>query len=697
MPRGGGIFFLRVFDMRVWLSNFRGVALDLSSLNPAQADAVRTLSGPVLILAGAGTGKTRVITYRMANLIAHGVEPRQILAMTFTNKAAREMKERFRHLVGEVVGGKAKEIAGELTAGTFHSFCVKVLRQEIEPLGYSKNFTIYDEGDQMGLLKKIVAKMAGKSEKLDPALVKTVIGLAKNKGRKVEELSRDDLLHAVAKRYNQELKLLNAVDFDDLLVLLVELLRNHPECRARLRQRFRYLMVDEYQDTNALQLEMVRLLASDAHDVCVVGDDDQSIYSWRGAEAGNILEFERFFPNPKVIRLEQNYRSTPNILEASNRVIANNVRRRAKKLWSAAPSGDPIRLVTAVGDVQEAEWVVNDLVQKKNAGCHEFENFAILYRVNQLSRLFEMELRRFRIPYRIVGGQGFYDRREVKDVLAYLHTCWNPKDDIHLLRIINNPPRGIGETCLGMLQENCREAHRPIWEEIKNPSTPLSRKQAEALKAFAELIERYHQRLHGGKMWSVVLDDLLKEVGYEKELERSCKEAQEAHSRVENVRSLVSDLGLYESRPKASLGGFLDSVSLDREREEEDKAEAKGSGVTLMTLHGAKGLEFLHVYLIGLEEGYLPHDRSKAEGNVDEERRLLYVGMTRAMKTLTMTHCLNRTKYNREESRTLSSFVDELPQESILKIGTDDAVPSAGVGGSALDALAALQAKLAAG
>ncbi len=674
------------------------MSLDLSTLNGPQAEAVQTLHGPVLILAGAGTGKTRVITFRMVNLIINGVSPSEILAMTFTNKAAKEMKERFAVLAGQAIGARAREAAKALTAGTFHAFCARILRQEIEPLGYAKNFTIYDEGDQTGLIKKIVTKMAGKSEKLDPALVKGLIGLAKNKGRPVSDLTRDDLIHAVATQYDRELKLLNAVDFDDLLVLAVRLLREVPEARERLRQRFRWIMVDEYQDTNALQLEIVRRLVSDRHDVCVVGDDDQSIYSWRGAEAGNILEFEKHFPNPKIIRLEQNYRSTPTILGAANKVIANNVRRRAKKLWSAAPAGEPIRLVAAPSDAEEAEWVVNDLVTKLNAGKLPFEAFAILYRVNQLSRLFELELRRLRIPYRIVGGQGFYDRREVKDILAYLHAAANPRDDAHLLRILNTPPRGIGETCVGILQENSREKGRAIWDEIKSPSTPMSRKQGEALASFAELLERYHGRLQAGKMWSVILDDLLKEVGYEADLERTCKDSAEAQSRIENVRSLVTDLANYAARPESTLQGFLDSVSLDREREEEDKAEAKGTGVTLMTLHGAKGLEFPHVYLVGLEEGYLPHERSKLEGNLDEERRLLYVGMTRAMQCLTMTYCVARRKYNRDDPRTLSSFVKELPEEGILKITTGCSSAAAPTEAARpVDAFAALRAKLGAG
>ncbi|GAB4247393.1 MAG: UvrD-helicase domain-containing protein [Candidatus Methylacidiphilales bacterium] len=683
------------FDNRLVLPTVPAMSLDLSSLNGPQAEAVRTLEGPVLILAGAGTGKTRVITYRMVNLIVHGVAPTQILAMTFTNKAAREMKERFAALAGEAIGPRAREAAKGLTAGTFHAFCARVLRQEIEPLGYGKNFTIYDEGDQTGLIKKIVTKFAGKTEKLDPAAVKSLISLAKNKGRPITDLTRDDLIHAVAQQYDRELKLLNALDFDDLLVLTVRLLRDVPEVRDRLRSRFHYLLVDEYQDTNALQLNIVRQLASDRHDVCVVGDDDQSIYSWRGAEAGNILEFERYFPNPKIIRLEQNYRSTPTILQAANHVIAQNVRRRAKKLWSAAPSGEPIRLVAAPSDAAEAEWVVNDLVTKHNAARLPLEAFAILYRVNQLSRWFEQELRRFRIPYRIVGGQGFYDRREVKDTLAYLHVALNPHDDAHLLRILNTPPRGIGETCVEILQENSRMNGRSIWEEIRSPSTPMSRKQTEALSAFAGLINRYHQRLQDSKEWSVILDNLLQEIGYQADLQRTCKESSEAQSRMENVRAIISDLANYAARPDATLQGFLDSVSLDREREEEDKGEAKGTGVTLMTLHGAKGLEFPHVYLVGLEDGYLPHERSKQEGNLDEERRLLYVGMTRAMQSLTLTHCVTRRKYNRDEPRTLSSFLQDMPEKGILKLHTGSAaVPSSGNVPPSRDPFAALRAKL---
>lgn len=672
------------------------MSFDLSSLNPAQRDAASTIEGPVLILAGAGTGKTRVITYRMGYLISQGIAPSEILALTFTNKAAREMKERFGHLLGEVRGVDAKQAKKQLVAGTFHSFCVRVLREEIEPLGYGKNFTIYDQGDQLAVLKKNITKFGGKVEKLDPAKAQQIIGLSKNKGIPVEKLTQDDLVHAVARQYQQDLKLLNAVDFDDLLGLVVRLLREVPEARARLREKYKYLMVDEYQDTNALQLEIVRKLASDRHDVCVVGDDDQSIYSWRGAESGNILDFERFFPNPKVIRLEQNYRSTPNILEAANHVIQNNSRRRVKKLWSAAVSGEKIRVLAAPSDQEESTWIVEDLVRRRQEDHGVWEDFAVLYRVNVLSRPFEQELRRCRIPYRIIGGLGFYERREIKDVLAYVQTCMNPHDDISLLRIINTPARGIGAACIGILQENSRQRRHSVWQELQAPETPMSKKQEGALKDFADLIGRYGESFRLTESWAFTLETMLKEIGYYEDLQKSCKEAKEADSRMENVRELLVAMSAFQAQEGARLVDFLSSASLDREKEEDDKKEASGAGVTLMTLHSAKGLEFPHVYLVGMEEGYLPHERSKSEGNLDEERRLLYVGITRAMRSLTLTHCRVRKKYGKDEGRTPSSFLEELPQEGILQIDTGAPRPDLAAS-SAPNPFAALLSKLEAG
>ena len=672
------------------------MSLDLSSLNPAQRDAASTVEGPILILAGAGTGKTRVITYRMGYLISQGVAPSEILALTFTNKAAKEMRERFGSLLGKVHGVDPRQAKKDLVAGTFHSFCVRILREEIELLGYGKNFTIYDQGDQLSVLKKNIVKLGGKTEKLDPNKAQQIIGLSKNKGIAVEKLTTDDLVHAVARQYQTDLKLLNAVDFDDLLGLVVRLLREFPDARARLREKHRFLMVDEYQDTNALQLEIVQKLASDRHDVCVVGDDDQSIYSWRGAESGNILDFERFFPNPKVIRLEQNYRSTPNILEAANHVIQNNSRRRVKKLWSAAISGEKVRVLAAPSDLDESTWIVEDMVRKRGEEHGVWEDFAILYRVNILSRPFEQELRRCRIPYRIVGGLGFYERREIKDVLAYVQTCMNPHDDISLLRIINTPARGIGATCIEILQENSRQRQHSIWEEIKKPQTPMSRKQEEALKNFADLMSRYGESFRMTESWAITLESMMKEIGYYEDLQKSCQEAKEAESRMENVRELIVAMNSFQAQSGARLVDFLSSASLDREKDEENKKEASGTGVTLMTLHSAKGLEFSHVYLVGMEEGYLPHERSKSEGNLDEERRLFYVGITRAMKSLTLTHCKVRKKYGKDEGRNVSSFLEELPKEGILHI--DTGVPRLEAGpNNALNAMAALRAKLSAG
>lgn len=671
------------------VGSVRDVPYNLSTLNPEQLEAVTTVEGPLLVLAGAGTGKTRVITYRMVYLMSLGVDPGSILALTFTNKAAREMKERLADLATGVVDAEA--VRKRLVAGTFHSFCVRVLRREIGVLGMGTNFTILDEGDQQGLLKKLITRLGGGKEKLDPRLAGSLISLAKNKGMPIEKVTKDDLVWHVARRYQQELKIQNALDFDDLLVFTLELLRHHPEARQRLRERHRFILVDEYQDTNRLQFDIVKLLASDRHDVCAVGDDDQSIYSWRGAEAGNILEFERHFPNPKIIKLERNYRSTPLILGAANTVILNNARRRAKKLWSEGPAGEKIRVAAAANEAEEAAWVVGDIAEK-NARGREWKDFVVLYRMNAQSRSFEQELRRCRIPYRMVGGMSFYERREVKDVLAYLQVMKNPHDDISLLRIINSPPRGIGATTVELLLDQARQHHRPVWDEIER-NIAAGGIRSEPLKAFGELMGRYRARLQTGGQRAAVLREFLEEIGYFADLQKSCKEPQEFLNRRENVHELVSALAEFDAAGRGGLAEFIDSMVLEREYDNEK--EIKGEGVTLMTLHGAKGLEFPVVYLVGLEEGLLPHERSKMENNVDEERRLLYVGITRAMQELSLSYCLSRKKYGQDEFRRPSSFLEELPSASLVPLAASEIRKPASME-QALDQLAALRARLAA-
>ena len=632
----------------------------LFDLNPAQHQAVTTTEGPLLILAGAGTGKTRVITARVAYLIANNVDPGSILAVTFTNKAANEMRERLASMI-------EKEPAKKVTMSTFHALCVRILRSGIERLGYKNNFSIYDEGDQLGLIKKIITRTAARDEKLDPHLAKNVISKAKNNGWAAPK-DEQNLVSAVFARYQAELKTLNAVDFDDLLLLTVQLLNEHEEVRLKWNERFRFIMIDEFQDTNRLQLELVSLLAKNGAqrpNICVVGDDDQSIYGWRGAEVSNILEFEQHFPEPTVVKLEQNYRSTNAILGTANSLIKNNPRRRPKQLWSQHDTGEKIRLLQMSNDREEAQFVAEEIQRRQLASAEPWENYAILYRMNAQSRLLEENLRRLQIPYRLVGGKSFFDRREIKDLLAYISAIMNP-DDVNLLRIINTPARGISAATTELALAESAKNKCSVYSTLRSSEflTLVSPRVSKSISAFSELLDSYETRLSEPLAdYSDIISQLLQETGYLEDLRRTCKTPEEALSRETNVRDMLSDLGRYQGRSDKGLGGFLDEISLNQEREEENKDKQKG--VTLITLHAAKGLEFPHVYLIGLEEGLLPHDRSKTEGTVDEERRLLYVGITRAMRTLAITHCKDRIKFGSVMPCHPSSFIKELDPQFI--------------------------------
>ncbi|HSI12324.1 MAG TPA: UvrD-helicase domain-containing protein [Chthoniobacter sp.] len=640
----------------------------LFDLNPEQEQAVRTTEGPLLILAGAGTGKTRVITMRVAFLISQGVDPAHILAVTFTNKAADEMRERLAKMIEPA---RAKKV----TMSTFHALCVRILRQDIEKLGWKKNFSIYDEGDQMGLIKKIITRTAAKDEKLDPNVAKNLISKAKNNGwRESTPGDEKSLAGAVFARYQAELKTLNAVDFDDLLLLAVKLLSEHADVRDRWHRRFRYLMVDEFQDTNRLQLELVTMLAKPSADqpghrpnIAVVGDDDQSIYGWRGAEVSNILEFEAHFPDPVVVKLEQNYRSTNAILNTANHLIKNNPRRRPKKLWSAAGDGEKVRIVGMSDDRQEAEFITNEIAQRAVTESAGHEDFAILFRMNAQSRLIETNLRQLNIPYRIIGGKSFFDRREVKDLLAYANCLVNTDDDVSLLRIINTPARGISSTTVENATEFSAKNKCSVFDALRNEEfrSTLMKRTVDSIDRFTELLDGFETKLNTPLSdHAVVLRELIKETGYMEDLRRTCKTPEEALSRETNLVEMMKSFEVYQGRSTEGLRGFLDEMSLRQEREDDDD-DAKGSGVTLITLHAAKGLEYPHVYLIGLEEGLIPHDRSKLEGTVDEERRLLYVGITRARKTLAMSWCRNRIKYGSAMPCMASSFIKELPPEWI--------------------------------
>jgi DNA helicase II / ATP-dependent DNA helicase PcrA len=624
-------------------------------LNPEQQAAVKCTEGPLLVLAGAGTGKTRVITMRIAYLLAQGAKPENILAVTFTNKAANEMRARVAQLVD-------KAEAKKITVCTFHALCVRILRQDIERLGYKSNFAIYDEGDQLGVIRKIIARISAKNEKLDPNLAKNLISRAKNAHWKIKEPEGESSLPAaVFHRYQEELKTANAVDFDDLLILTVRLFENHPDVAEKWQTRFRYVMVDEFQDTNGLQLELVRYLGGNHHNVCVVGDDDQSIYGWRGAEVANILEFEHHFPNPEIVKLEQNYRSTSSILGAANSIIRHNPRRRPKSLWSQNGEGDKVTVLEVPDDHEEASYVIAEIQKRQQIGGLNWSRFAIIFRMNAQSRLLEEGLRRLRIPYRIIGGRSFFERREIKDVLAYLSCLANPNDDLNLLRIVNTPTRGIGSSTIELAVAESNTHKTSVYETLRSPGflELVSTRTKTAVEKFSELLDRYEtELLQPLANLTAIVEKLLVEIDYAGELRRSCKTPEEALNREENVRELVRTLGDFQGRSTEGLTGFLAEVTLDQDREE--KSESDHDGVTLITFHAAKGLEFPHVFLVGIEEGILPHDRSKVDGQLDEERRLFYVGITRAMESLTITHCNGRMKYGSASPCHPSSFLKDL-------------------------------------
>jgi len=655
LPEKGSVAIAgRPIKLARLMSSFR-----LFDLNEPQRLAVTTTEGPLLILAGAGTGKTRVVTARVAYMLTRGISPDNILAVTFTNKAANEMRERLSHMVDP-------KDAKRVTMCTFHALCVRILRADIERLGYKKNFTIYDEGDQTGLIRKIITKTAARDEKLDPNAAKAIISKLKNAGLSAP-LDERLLVSAVFARYQQELKNLNAVDFDDLLLLTVKLLAEHADVRQKWQQRFRYIMVDEFQDTNRLQLELVSYIGKpdtgERPNVAVVGDDDQSIYGWRGAEVSNILEFEAHFPNPTIVKLEQNYRSTNTILKTANCLIKNNPRRRPKELWSARGEGEKIRIIAAPDDRQEAEFVAREIFRRVQEETLRYEDFAILFRMNAQSRAFEEALRALQIPYRLVGGKSFFDRREVKDVLAYAACILNPDDDVNLLRIINTPPRGISETTVERALELSVRKGTSLFAALQMPELAevLQPRAIRAINEFVAQLDSWETQLNEPLVdQAAVFRSIIEQTGYYEDLRRSCKTGEEALSRENNVREILDGFARYQEQSSEGLRGYLDAMALRQEKEEDDRDKEKGSGVMLITLHAAKGLEFPHCYLVGFEEGILPHERSKLEGSLDEERRLLYVGITRAQQTLAITYCQSRMKYGSATPCSPSCFLKEL-------------------------------------
>ena len=639
-------------------------AFSFDSLNKAQREAVATLDGPVLILAGAGTGKTRTVTCRISNMLERGIPPEQILAVTFTNKAASEMRER----IGGMVSRKKAEA---MTVCTFHSLCVRLLRGGIEKLGYKRNFSICTQSDQVGIMKQLVVRKGGKDEKIKAEEVLSAVSRAKNSGLPLERM-RDDFFAQLAVAYQNELRAQNAVDFDDLLLLAEQLLREHADVREHFREVYRWVTVDEFQDTNGLQMQLLQQLVGAPYNVCVVGDDDQSIYGWRGAEVANILQFERFFPDPRVIRLEENYRSTHAILHTANSLIVKNAGRREKTLRATLAGGEPVRLVGMPGDDEEAEFIAEEVLCLKAGEKRPWEDFAVLFRTNGQSRKLEEAFRKLKIPYRIVGAQSFYDRREVRDILAYIEVLDDPNADVPLLRILNSPPRGIGQATTVLATDFSREQQLSVWQALCAPefTDTLGTKARNAIQGFVAEVVAAKARIEARvEPANRVIREFLDETGYLPWLERGCKTDKERDQRGESVQEVLNELAKYVQKGK-SIRKFLDASALASDREDDDLE--KKQGATLITLHASKGLEFPVVYLVGLEEGVLPHRRSIEEGTKDEERRLLYVGITRAQKKLTLTYCTVRTKWGQQQGCTPSSFMGELDDAHVVHTSYDD-------------------------
>jgi superfamily I DNA/RNA helicase len=634
------------------------------SLNRAQREAVGTLDGPVLILAGAGTGKTRTVTCRIANMLEAGIAPEHVLAVTFTNKAAAEMRER----IGGMVGKKKAE---QMTVCTFHSLCVRLLRGGIDRLGYKANFSICTQADQVGIMKQLIVRKGGKDEKVKAEEVLAAVSKVKNAGLPLDAI-RDDFFASLAVAYQNELRARNAVDFDDLLLLAEKLLREHADVREHFRKVYLRVTVDEFQDTNGLQMQLLQQLVGRPYHVCVVGDDDQSIYGWRGAESKNILEFERFFPDPEVIRLEENYRSTEAILHTANSLIRHNAGRRDKMLRPTMAGGEPVRLIGMPGDDEEAEFIAEEILSLKASEKRPWEDFAVLFRTNGQSRKLEEALRKSQVPYRMVGAQSFYDRREIKDVLAYLEVLDDPRADVPLLRILNSPPRGIGQNTAVLATDFSRERHISVWETFCDPEFTgfLSTKVRGAIEDFVAQVLMAKASIDARTIpANQVLHAFLDEIGYRDWLERGCKTPEESDQRMESIHDLLEELSAAVQRGK-TVRKFLDDSALASDREDDDLD--KKQGATLITMHASKGLEFPVVYLVGLEEGVLPHRRSIEEGTKDEERRLLYVGITRAQKRLTMTYCQHRTKWGQRVGCTPSTFIREIDDKHLLHTCLDD-------------------------
>ncbi len=650
----------------------------VAGLNPVQREAVLASTGPLLILAGAGSGKTRVIVHRIAYLIAaQGVDPRQIIALTFTNKAAQEMRERVREMIGPV--------AQSMWISTFHSSCSRILRNHGELLGFSSKFSIYGDKEQTALLKEVARKLNLQPTMFPTKYLSSAIEDAKNRGVGPDEYAVEvhhapnPKLRVVAnayKLYQQGLLENDALDFGDLLFQTVALFNKFPDLLASYRERFNYILVDEYQDTNEIQYRLIGMLAEPKRNLCVVGDDDQSIYSWRGAQIKNILDFESDYPEAKVVRLEENYRSTATILNAANRVIAANKQRKGKDLWTNNQSGELISLYLAANEADEARYVVKRI----STSVREPGDFAIFYRTNAQSRIFEEGLSRKAIPYTIVGGTKFYDRAEVRDLLAYLKVVNNERDGISLLRILNVPARGVGKTSIEHLQTYADANGLTLWQTLELlESEALVRGGARtALNGLVAMIRQWRRQEQEGRKPSVICADILAGIGFSAWLLKHNDPIQ-AQARQENIAELLNAIELWEEEQEApSLAAYLENVALIND---DHVDSAASSQVTLMTIHRAKGLEFDEVFLVGLEEGLFPGNRSYENPNLlEEERRLCYVGMTRARQKLHMSACRKRRLYGKPADNRPSRFLLEIPLELFKREDRNAAFAQAAAG-----------------
>lgn len=626
-------------------------------LNPAQAQAVAHTDGPLLIMAGAGSGKTKVLTCKIAALLEKGISPYNILAITFTNKAAREMRQRVDNMIGE----KAKYV----WLSTFHSFCARFLRFEIEALGiYKKNFVIYDTADAQTLIKNCLKELNLDEKQYAPYAVQSTISNAKNMMLSPEEFARDAgdfFARKVAEIYDvyqQHLLENNALDFDDLLMLAVKVLKEHSDVREKYQDRFQYILVDEYQDTNGAQYQLTTLLAGKYRNLCVVGDADQSIYGWRGADIRNIMDFEKDYPEAAVIKLEQNYRSTKTILNAANSVIEHNIDRKPKELWTNNPQGEKIIHYTASDERDEADFITREAVKQKTLFNASYGDMAVLYRTNAQSRALEEGFMHAGVPYTMVGGLKFYDRKEIKDILAYLRLIYNPEDTVSLMRIINVPKRSLGAVTMNKLAEFADMYNMNLFDAVSAPETaPITPKAKHALTAFAEFIMEM-SNLSMQISVHELIEKVMEKSGYVAELEKENKI--ENQTRLENMQEFLSVAKNFEATSEEpTLENFLSTVSLVSDI---DNADIEGDSVTLMTMHSAKGLEFPIVFLAGMEEGLFPHARTLMnEAEIEEERRTCYVGITRAERKLYITNAQRRMIFGRGVSYEPSRFISEIP------------------------------------